>query len=290
MNENIKILDKKDFPLGLSEIPQCPDKLFIKGELPDESFTYLTVVGARRADSYGEEVCKQIIEGLMGYKIAIVSGLALGIDGFAHRSAIRAGLPTIAVPGSGLGKNVLYPRSHLKLAEDIQASGGALLSEFPPDFRATPYSFPQRNRLMAGMSKAVLVIEAEEKSGTLITARLALDYNREVLAVPGSIFSRLSSGTNKLLKQGATPVVDSNDVLDILGFEIKEEKDKQEKLLLDLNPREEKIIQILKQGEVSKDELVRQSGLSVTDLNISLMTLEIKNLISERQGKIFLHL
>jgi DNA processing protein len=143
---------------------------------------------------------------LAGYPIGIVSGLALGIDAFAHEAALRAGLYTLAVPGSGLGDQVLYPASNRRLADRIVDGGGGLLSELSPDTRAALWTFPQRNRLMAGMCAATLLIEAGEKSGTLITARMAVDYNRELLVVPGSIFSPTSRGCHQFLKLGATPV------------------------------------------------------------------------------------
>ena len=210
----IDTLSREEFPPALLEIPQVPEKLFVAGELPNPSeYYYLSVVGSRKYTSYGKEVCERIISGLAGYPICIVSGLAMGIDGIAHRAALDAGLRTIAVPGSGLDQSVIYPRTHLGLAKEIIENGGTLLSEYEPDFRATPWSFPQRNRIMAGLSQGVLIIEAEEKSGTLITARMALDYNRNVFTVPGPIFSATSKGTNNLLRQGATPIPSAKNFL-----------------------------------------------------------------------------
>ena len=181
MNSSIRTIKTAEFPESLKEIPQVPEKLYIVGTLPDpHAYYYLSVVGSRKYTSYGREAAERIIKGLAGYPIVIVSGLATGIDGIAHRAALDAGLLTVAFPGSGLDASVLYPRTNLALAKEIVEAGGALVSEFEPNFRAAPWTFPQRNRLMAGISQGTLVIEAEERSGTLITARLAVEYNKNV--------------------------------------------------------------------------------------------------------------
>ncbi len=212
-------LTKKQFPPLLNEIPDPPEKLFLRGALPKKNTKLLCVVGSRIATPYGQSVAFKLIEGLSGSNVAIVSGLALGIDAIAHKSALKAKLKTIAVPGSGLDDNVIYPASNRTLARTILESGGALLSEFEPSFKATPWSFPQRNRVMAGMSHATLVIEATERSGTLITSRLALDYNRDVLTVYGSIFQESTFGPHYLIKNGAIPVRNSDDILEVFGLE-----------------------------------------------------------------------
>ncbi len=177
-----------EIPDRLREIHDAPKELFYQGEFPDADVKYLSVVGSRKFTTYGETACQEIIKGLEGYPIVIVSGLALGIDTIAHQTALRVGLKTIAVPGSGLGDKVLYPRSNMSLRDSILKAGGCMLSEFKEDFAVTNWSFPMRNRIMAGLSHAVLIIEAEEKSGSLITARLGMEYNRDVLVLPGSIF------------------------------------------------------------------------------------------------------
>src|SRR3989344_4788228 len=184
----ISELAKESWPKELLEIPQPPETLYIRGKLPAPEFVRLCVVGSRKYTPYGREACEKLIGELRGHPVCIVSGLALGIDRIAHEAALKAGLPTIAVPGSGLDIEVIYPKSNLGLAKDILKHGGCLLSELPPKEKATTWTFPQRNRIMAGLSRAVLIIEAEQKSGTLITSRLATEYNRDVLTVPGSIF------------------------------------------------------------------------------------------------------
>ncbi|HEU4677183.1 MAG TPA: DNA-processing protein DprA [Candidatus Paceibacterota bacterium] len=201
----------------LVEIPDAPTHLYVRGELSPTN-KRLAVVGSRNYSNYGKQAVERLIEGLRGYPVSVVSGLALGIDALAHEAALRAHLHTIAVPGSGIADRVIYPRRNRGLAARILESGGALVSEFEPDFEATPWSFPKRNRIMAGLSHAVLLIEASERSGTLITARLAADFNREVLVVPGSIFSENSHGVHQFLKLGATPVTSPDDIIDALGF------------------------------------------------------------------------
>jgi len=215
----LRKLLKNEYPRQLLEIPQPPKELWIMGELPPSNFVYLCIVGSRKHTSYGKDSCQKLIAGLKGYPIAIVSGFAFGIDTIAHQSAIDANLPTIVFPGSGLSNNRIYPRTNFNMVQKILSSGGCFISEFEPNFKATPWAFPMRNRLMAGISKAVLIIEAEEKSGTLITARLATDYNKDVFALPGSIFSTSSKGANKLIRQGAVPITSSSDILEALGFE-----------------------------------------------------------------------
>ena len=266
-----------EIPPQLMEIPEPPEELWIAGALPSPETVLLTVVGSRKYTSYGKEACEEIIGGLRGYDIAIVSGLALGIDSIAHEAAMAAGLPTIAVPGSGLDQSVLYPRANLQLAERILESGGALLSEFSPDFRATEWSFPQRNRIMAGLSRATLLIEAGERSGTLITARLAADYNRDVLVVPGSIFSPASRGTHQFLKLGATPVTSSADVLRVLGFELDTGVPKDIDLST-LSEEERAVMELLTEPR-HRDLIIEELDLSASAANILLMKMEIAGLI-----------
>src|SRR3989344_4795871 len=182
MKDDLKLLSPKDFPPLLREIPDAPKKLYVRGKLPSFNSAWLAVVGSRACTPYGRQALRYLIEGLRGYPVVIVSGLAYGIDAEAHKAALEAKLPTVAVPGSGLDWNVLYPRANVNLAREIlkaglSGQGGALLSEFEPNLKAADYTFPQRNRIMAGLCKAALVVEAKERSGSLITARLATEYN-----------------------------------------------------------------------------------------------------------------
>jgi DNA processing protein len=210
------------FPPLLKEIPDPPEKLYKIGAPVPDGAELITVVGSRSASEYGRRATESIVAGLRDYGVVIVSGLALGIDAVAHRAALRHGLRTVAIPGSGLSSKHIYPRSNRGLAEEIIKKGGTLLSEFEPEAEVFPSNFPQRNRIMAGISRATLVIEAAEKSGTLITARLALDYNRDVFAVPGSIFSKTSLGTNALIRDGALPVSSADDIVAALALKKKD--------------------------------------------------------------------
>ena len=281
MKFEIRKLESYEIPPQLLEIPEPPKQMYLVGEMPKEGNRLLAVVGSRKFSSYGKEVCEKLIAGLKGQPVTIVSGLALGIDSIAHRAALENGLQTIAIPGSGLDESVLYPTSHLNLAKEIVENGGGLISEFETKFRATPYSFPQRNRLIAGISHATLIIEAEKKSGTLITSRLATDYNKDVLAVPGSIFSKTSEGPHMLIRLGATPITCVNDLLEALHLE-------PEQQTLDFGDCNEDELQILKllDSPISRDELFEQAQLPIQALNSILMMLEIKGFIQESQGLI----
>lgn len=280
-----RVFLKQNFPKRLLEIPHVPEKLYIEGEFPqEEDVKFLAIVGSRKHTNYGKDACEKLIAGLKGYPIVIVSGLALGIDAIAHKAALENGLRTIAIPGSGLDRSIIHPQTNAELADRIVRNDGCLISEYEPTFRATQWSFPQRNRIMAGMCSAVLVIEAEEKSGTLITARMATDYNRDVLALPGSIFSKSSNGTNMLIRMGATPIRHTNDLLEALGFEVKE--DEQAKTDdADLTKEEKKMLDLLDEP-MHKDELIRQSGFPTVEANIILSMMEIKGLVKEEMGEI----
>lgn len=284
---SLTTLSFKSFPKRLREIPDPPEKLYIQGKLPPEEHKYLCVVGSRKYTEYGKQTVSKLIAGLRGYPIVIVSGLAFGIDSLAHRAALDAGLTTLAVPGSGLDLKVLYPASHKQLALKIVDAGGCLLSEFEPMFRPTAYSFPQRNRIMAGLSDAVLVIEAELKSGTLITSKYATEYNRDVFTIPGSIFSGNSAGPHMLLRLGATPITSSAELLDALGFNGTLGLKPATANYDDCSPDEKKVI-ILLTNPALRDELIQNLGMQTSQANVLLGMMEIKGLIKESIGKIHL--
>jgi len=283
MNEILNILPK-DFPERLLEIPGAPTTLYYRGALPDwDSKKFLAVVGSRKYSEYGKSACQKLIAGLTGQPVVIVSGLAIGIDSIAHESALSAGLTTIAVPGSGLVDEVLYPKSNLNLAHRIVKSGGTLLSEFEPNAKTAPYFFPQRNRIMAGLAHAVLVIEAEEQSGTLITSRLATEYNRDVLTVPGSLFSENTAGPHMLLKLGATPIRTSSDILEALHLETGAAQEKE--MPHNLSAEEIKILELLREPR-EKEIIFEHLVLSISEVNALLSMMEIKGLIKENLGLI----
>lgn len=279
MSFPIHEIDPNNFPL-LQQIPQPPLKLNYRGNLPQADTKLISVVGSRKYSTYGKQAVEHLIGGLSSYNVGIVSGLALGIDSLAHEAALRNGLYTLAVPGSGLDTSVLYPATHKPLARRILEQGGGLLSEFDPTFKATMWSFTQRNRIMAGISQATLIIEASEKSGTLITARMAVDYNRELLVVPGNIFSINSAGPHQFLKLGATPVTHAKDILYALGIdpELAHQKTLSFGAQAALSVQEQKVLHVLLEP-THKDVLMRILDLETHKANALLMEMEIKGLI-----------
>lgn len=267
------------FPL-LTEIPDSPEKVWVRGALPPQGTKCLAVVGSRNYTNYGKQAVEYLVGGLRGYPVAIISGLALGIDALAHKTALENRLYTLAVPGSGIDDTVLYPHTNRGLAQEILKSGGCLLSEFEPTFSATPWSFPQRNRIMVGLSHAVLLIEAGEKSGTLITARLTADYNRDLLAVPGNIFSANSAGVHQFLKLGASLVTTPADILSTLGIEEKVESSAPP---IQLSDEELSILSLLTEPK-DNDTLIRSLPYPPEATLMILMRMELSGLIREQNG------
>jgi DNA processing protein len=201
-----------------------PTSLYYRGKSPRDDSPRVTIIGSRRPSDYGREVTRRLMTEIAGTNITIVSGLAYGIDSLAHEEALRHGLGCIAFPGSGLDADKLYPQAHLSLAENILESGGSLFSEYEPDATARPYFFPERNRLMAAVSDLILIIEGYEQSGTLITARLALDMGKDVAVVPGNITSPLSYVPNQLLHEGAHPVLRGEDIISLVKAKHRDSK------------------------------------------------------------------
>ncbi len=284
MDFPVQELPAAEFPEGLREIPQPPKQLRYRGQLPSKDMKLLSVVGSRRYTTYGKQAVAELIAGLKGYSIGIVSGLALGLDSLAHEAALQNNIYTLAIPGGGLGDDVIYPRRHLSLARQILSAGGGLLSEYDDDFKATNWSFPQRNRLVAGIAHATLLIEAGEKSGTLITARMAADYNRELLVVPGSIFSANSAGIHQFLKLGATPVTTSADILEALGINLDDEAAPASPALPSNIPENERNILELLHEPMERDALIRESKLPASEANVLLMKMEMSDLIVSEQN------
>ena len=264
-------------PKQLKEIPDSPESLYVRGDLPE--CPCITIVGARKYTEYGKYACEKIIGDLKGQNIAIVSGLALGIDGIAHLAAINNNLQTIAVLPSGLNDEAIYPKTNLKLAYDILKHGGALVSEFEPNAKPEMDSFASRNRIMAAISPITLIIECEERSGTRITARLATEYNKEVCVIPHPIHTNTGKGANALLKQGAHCVTSGDDLLELLGIEEKKEKGK------DLTKQEKDLLKHLKEPK-TKDELKDLTKAKEHILQSTLATLSVKGCIKETKGKI----
>lgn len=264
------------YPTLLHEIPQKPKLLHIWGSFPLTSH-YVSVVGTRRTTPYGIEMTQKIISGLAGQDITIVSGLALGIDTIAHNAALAAGLPTVAVVGSGLSPLVLYPARNKSLASSIVASNGCVISEYPHEMKATQWTFPERNRIVAGLSHATIVVEAPQKSGALITSRLATDYNRDVGAVPGSVFSDNTTGPHMLLKNGAALITSSDDVLAMLGIASANQESKTD--MLDSLLPDEKIIYECLSEPMTSDEIIQVLHLETSSAHSTIGMMEIRGII-----------
>ncbi len=214
MSIQILTIKDKNYPELLKKIYDPPSKLYVSGELKKEEKYPLAIVGTRRISNYGQQTTRLFAEALAEAGITIISGLALGVDGLAHRIALEKKARTIAVLGSGL--NIIYPSAHQKLAQEILVSGGAVISEYSPNTSPTKKTFPARNRIVSGLSLGVLVIEAPRKSGALITARTAIEQGREVFVVPGRINDLNSEGCNYLIKMGARLVTNPEEIIEVI--------------------------------------------------------------------------
>jgi len=263
------------YPLRLKEIYDYPLVLYVKGKLPPQDTAYLAVVGTRRSTIYGRQVAEEITADLAQNNIVIVSGLARGIDTVAHRTALDNGGETIAVFGCGL--DIIYPAENAKLAQAIMENG-ALVSEYPLGTRPRAENFPLRNRIMSGLSLGVLVVEARERSGALITAFQALSQNREVFAIPGSILAPTSKGTNNLIQQGAKLVSNCDDILEELNLSIVAPQQLEIKEFSPQNETEAIVIKQLTAEPIHIDEICRLSGLPIAEVSSTLAILELEGI------------
>lgn len=268
------------YPRLLKEIYDPPPVLYIRGSLVAEDEWAVAVVGSRHSTIYGRQVAEDIVADLARHKITIVSGLARGIDSIAHRSALEAGGRTIAVLACGLDQ--VYPPEHAPLAREIMGHG-ALVSEQPLGMPPRADYFPRRNRIMSGLSLGTLVVEAGETSGALITARLANEQNREVFAVPGSILSPVSRGTNYLIQEGAKLVRNYQDILEELNLSIAAQQ-LEMKELQPPSDAESRLLQFLSAEPVHMDEICRQSRLPISQVSSSLAMMELKGLVRQVGG------
>ncbi len=270
-----------EYPPRLKEFTDRPPLLFVRGELLPEDERSIAVVGTRRATPYGREMARQLATDLARAGITIVSGLARGIDGIAHRAALDAGQRTIAVMGSG--PDTIYPAEHSNLACEI-ASSGALVTEFALGTRPNAGNFPRRNRIMAGMTLGTLVVEAPEGSGALFTARYAIEDNREVFAVPGNALSPSSRGANKLIKDSAAKLVmDSNDILEELNISSVGAQ-MELAALIPQDENEAAVLRFVSYDIAHIDEIVRNSGLPITTVSGALSMMELKGLVKQVGG------
>lgn len=275
--ENIRLLDfeNPDYPTLLKESHNPPYILYTKGTLDPNLHSAIAIVGSRKYSPYGAQLAASFAHDLANAGFVVVSGLALGIDAIAHKSTLEANGKTIAVLGSSIDNENIYPRANFALAQEIIAKDGLLLSDYPPETSATSFTFPARNRLIAGLSLGTLVIEAGEKSGALITAKLALENNREVFAIPGSIFSENSIGTNNLIKAGAKSVTGINDILEELNLSRVEKVEKKPVRVAE-NKEEEAILNLLSNTPLHIDNIGKLSKLGTAATTSILTMMEIK--------------
>lgn len=281
--QSLRVVRREDprFPALLKETNDCPDLLYIRGLLPPADMPLLTVVGTRRATAYGQRMVEKIVAPLVRRGFGIISGLAFGIDALVHEIALENGGYTAAILGSGL--DCVTPQLHEPLSRRITAAGGALLSELPP---LTPIAhkgaFHRRNRLLAGISPMTIVIEAAQQSGAQITAHLAIEYGRDVGAVPGSVFSHVSAGCHSLLKKGAYVITSAEDVLDVYHLLVEETF---QPALPSLSPDEQRVWRLLTREPRAMDQLIRESGQPAAVMTRILTQLELKGLIKNISGQ-----
>lgn len=282
--EKVEILriDGAGYPSLLKEIATPPAELYLKGKLPTSAC--LAIVGSRRASAYGLRIAERLARELTEAGLCIVSGLARGIDTAAHRGALSGKGETIAVLGNGLSDP--YPPENRRLGEEILEKGGALVSEFPMTYPVLPENFPRRNRIISGLSLGVVVVEADEKSGALITANFAAEQGREVFACPGPMDSVLSRGCHRLIQQGAKLVMEAADIFEELKLPLVHQLSKESKLP-DLDQKEAKVYQHLSDEPLSIDLLAERSELPVQEALSTLLQLELKQLVRSHPGKRF---
>lgn len=283
--ENIKVISYYDdnYPAPLKEIPSAPQILYVKGNYDFNSAPMIAIVGSRKYSNYGQQVATSLAYDLTRAGLTVVSGMAIGIDAFAHRGALDGNGKTLAVLGSSLDDKNIGPRVNFNLSRHI-INNGALISDYPLETPSTPQTFPARNRLMAGLTLGTIVIEAGLNSGTLITANMALEFNREVFAVPGNIFSPGSSGANQLIKQGAKMVTSVNDILEELNIE-KFQQEKTIKEFIPASEEEEKILKIISNEPVHIDRIIKLSKINTSIVSSILIILEMKNIIKDMGGQ-----
>ena len=275
-------IEDGNYPKLLKEIKDAPEVLYYRGELKPEENCF-AVVGTRMCSPYGKQVALEIAGDLAEAGLTIVSGLAPGIDTFSHQVAVERGKRTIAVLGTGLDEKSIYPQSNLKLAKKILETGGCLISEYPPGTRGTQFTFPQRNRIISGISLGVLVIESKQKGGALITANYGFEQNRKVFAVPGPIHSSNSRGCHYLIKKGAKLVENANDILKELNLPLKEVGSFYE----GENEDENLILNVLREEVLDIDKIIEKTKLSAAKVASTLAILEIKGKVRNLGGNIY---
>ncbi len=291
--DEIKIVNINDenYPESLKKISDAPKILYYRGILPQKNESCFGVVGTRRPSDYGQQATLKIAGELADAGLTVVSGMAPGIDTFAHKICVEKNRRTIAVLGTGLDEPSIYPQQNLQLSRDIIKNGGCLISEFKPGTPGYPNNFRQRNRIISALSLGVLVVEAKEKSGSLITAGFAKLHNKKLFAVPGSVYTLNASGPNKLIKEGATLVESAQDILDVLGIEPSRRRPTS-RGTLDVcgtaeNAQENLILQALKEESLYIDKIIEKTKLSAPKAASTLALMEISGKIRHLGGNVY---
>lgn len=281
-SQGIHVLTWEDelYPRRLKEIDQPPPVLYMRGGLQAEDFWSVAVVGTRRVSAYGRQVADELAMFLAHNGVTVVSGLARGVDAIAHQAALKAGGRTIAVLGCGVDR--IYPPENTQLAEKMIAKG-AILSDYAPGTPPDASNFPPRNRIISGLSMATVVVEAGETSGALITAQFAVDQGREVFAVPGNILALQSKGTNRLIADGAHPMLSVQDLLEVLDLRrVTEQREVQK--ILPANETEERLLRVLTHEPLHMDDIRNQTGLPIERVSATLVMMELKGLVRQVGG------
>jgi DNA processing protein len=286
LKKEIKILtwEDPDYPDKLMNIDQPPPVIYIRGSIKPEDRWAVAIVGTRRVTSYGRQVTEQVSTYLARNGLTVVSGLARGVDGVAHQTTLANNGRTIAVLGSGIDQ--IYPPEHRQLAEKI-IENGAVISDYHPGTPPDAGNFPPRNRIISGLSMATVVVEAGETSGALITATFAAEQGREVFAVPGPIYAPQSKGTNRLIREGAQPLLDPVDIMESLNLR-KVDHYKQASLLLPGDELETKLMEILNLEPVYIDEIQTKAGFPVEKVSAALTMMELKGMVKQVGGMTFM--
>lgn len=277
MRDDIQTISLRDanYPALLAQIPNPPKTLYVRGELRDEEL-FVAVVGTRSCSPYGKQFALNIAGDLADANVIVVSGLAPGIDTFAHQAAVRRKKRTIAVLGTGVDEQSIYPKENIALSREILLRGGTLVSEYPPGTKGSRFTFPQRNRIISGLSLGVLVVEAKEKSGSLITAQWALAQKRKLFALPGSVLSPTSRGTHFAIKRlGATLVEHANDILQELDISAIEHTLSEHAY----TKEEQGILAALQNDILHVEEIIERAGLAAPAVLSALAVLELKNIV-----------
>ncbi len=286
LEQQITVLtwNEPEYPRLLKEIDQSPPVIYVRGTITPEDEWAIGIVGSRKVTSYGRQVTEELGSALAINGITVVSGMARGIDGIAHRAALTAGGRTIAVLGSGVDR--IYPPEHRKLAEDI-IQNGAVISDYAPNTPPDSLNFPPRNRIISGLSKAVIIVEAGTESGALITASYAADQGRDVLAVPGGIYSPQSKGTNNLIQQGARPYLGVSDILEMLNVTQVESK-KSIQTSFPTDKIELQIIKSISSEATHIDEIQRTTELPIEQVSSTLTMLELKGWVKQTGNMMYI--